>query len=89
LGQRRLAIVIDPDCEAMREEVRLYSWQTDRLTHQSDRCPQHGWDAVRYAVEDCITDAPLAADDPGFFFLSGPGRRRDLRENLNLWHEER
>src|SRR5262245_38162961 len=25
-------IVIDPDCEEMREEARLYSWMTDRLT---------------------------------------------------------
>jgi phage terminase large subunit len=49
-------IVIDPSCEAMREEARLYSWMTDRVTGNILSVPvdanNHGWDAVRYAVED-------------------------------------
>jgi phage terminase large subunit len=49
-------IVIDPRCEQMREEARLYSWQTDRLTGKIVSVPvdanNHGWDASRYAVED-------------------------------------
>ena len=59
-------IVIDPDCEEMREEARLYSWQVDRLTQKRLNVPvdanNHGWDAVRYACEDHVMTAN--ADDP-------------------------
>ena len=60
-------IVIDPRCEAMREEARLYSWMTDKLTGKVLSTPvdahNHGWDAVRYAVEDLMTDAPVDPSD--------------------------
>lgn len=61
-------IVIDPECEHMREEARLYSWQKDRLTGQKLSVPvdahNHGWDAVRYATEDCQIE-PEALDSDG------------------------
>ncbi|MBO4228434.1 PBSX family phage terminase large subunit [Bradyrhizobium neotropicale] len=57
-------IVIDPSCEQMREEARLYSWMTDRRTQQILSVPvdanNHGWDSVRYALEDFA----LEGDDP-------------------------
>jgi phage terminase large subunit len=64
------AIIIDPRCEQMREEARLYSWMTDRLTGRALSTPvdanNHGWDACRYALEDFITDArELEADQYG------------------------
>ena len=41
-------IIIDPRCEAMREEARLYSWMTDRLTGKILSTPvdahNHGWE---------------------------------------------
>ena len=56
-------IIIDPRCEAMREEARLYSWMTDRLTGKILSTPvdahNHGWDSVRYATEDLLIDAPI------------------------------
>lgn len=59
-------IVIDPNCEGMREEARLYSWQVDRLTRRRLNVPvdahNHGWDATRYACEDHIMTAN--AEDP-------------------------
>jgi phage terminase large subunit len=82
-------IVINPDCEAMREEARLYSWPTDRLTGRviagANPIPayDHGWDSARYAIEDLITDAPLAEDDGGVLLL--PMSKRD-RSDLR-WHE--
>lgn len=61
-------IVIDPNCEAMREEARLYSWMTERLTGRSLNIPvdknNHGWDATRYAVEDLMA-MPDEDDDTG------------------------
>jgi phage terminase large subunit len=68
-------LVIDPDCEAMRNEARLYSWPTDRLSGQvipgvnPVDANNHGFDALRYATEDLITDAPLAVDDGGVMLL--------------------
>jgi phage terminase large subunit len=59
------SIFIDPSCEQMREEARLYSWMTDRRTGMSLSVPvdanNHGWDATRYALEDFSLDG----DDPG------------------------
>jgi phage terminase large subunit len=61
-------LVIDPSCEHLREEARLYSWQTDRLTGQILSAPvdsnNHGWDAVRYAVEDLSIEGADASEDP-------------------------
>lgn len=58
-------IIIDPDCEAMREEARLYSWQIDKKTKKVLNVPvdahNHGWDAVRYACEGDMRDG--VADD--------------------------
>lgn len=58
-------IVIDPECEHMREEARLYSWAVDRLTKRILNHPvdahNHGWDSVRYATEDHMDHAN--ADD--------------------------
>lgn len=64
-------ILIDPDCEGMRDEARLYSWQVDRLTRKRLNVPvdahNHGWDAVRYACEDHImTENADNPDDPGY-----------------------
>lgn len=53
-------IIIDPNCEDMREEARLYSWQVDRRTNKRLNVPvdahNHGWDALRYACEDAMTE---------------------------------
>lgn len=52
-------IVIHPDCPALMEEARLWAYKLDRLT--GDILPDivdkhnHGWDAVRYAVEPLIS----------------------------------
>ena len=55
-------ILIDPRCEGMREEARLYSWMTDELTGKMLNTPvdahNHGFDAARYAIEDLLIDAP-------------------------------
>lgn len=51
-------IVIHPRCENMRKEARMYSYKVDRLTGDvtskvvDDH--NHGWDAVRYAVQPMI-----------------------------------
>ena len=51
-------IVISPRCKHFIQEARLYSYKTDRLT--GDVLPivldkhNHGWDAVRYALEPII-----------------------------------
>jgi len=62
-------IIIDPDCEKMREEAHLYSWMTDKLTNQTLSTPvdayNHGWDAVRYATEDVAVDTALDDDPTG------------------------
>ena len=64
-------IIIDPDCEHMREEARLYSWMTDRVTGKVLQpsvpvdADNHGWDATRYAVEDNILNTPTDDDDSG------------------------
>jgi phage terminase large subunit len=60
-------ILIDPSCENMREEARLYSWMTDKISGRILNTPvdahNHGWDAVRYAVEDDMVDAPAEDGD--------------------------
>jgi len=49
-------LVIDPNCEEVRNEARLYSWQTDRVTGNILNYPvdanNHTLDAIRYACED-------------------------------------
>ncbi|MGY2987698.1 PBSX family phage terminase large subunit [Bradyrhizobium sp. USDA 4508] len=61
-------IVIDPSCEQMREEARLYSWMTDRRTGAILSVPvdanNHGWDSVRYALEDFSLDGDDPSVDP-------------------------
>jgi phage terminase large subunit len=55
-------IVIHPSCTHIIEEARLWSYKTDRLT--GDIMPQvvddynHGWDAVRYALQPLIKQEP-------------------------------
>lgn len=60
-------IVIDPDCEHMRDEARLYSWQIDRLTKKRLSQPvdanNHGWDSIRYGVEDIMLGMDSSSDD--------------------------
>jgi phage terminase large subunit len=60
-------LIIDPKCEHLREEARLYSWSTDRLTRQIMSVPvdanNHGWDAARYAVEDLSIEGGDATVD--------------------------
>jgi phage terminase large subunit len=61
-------IVIHPSCEKMRDESRLYSFMTDRVSGKvlPGRIPvdanNHGWDSCRYALEDLIT-APELSDE--------------------------
>lgn len=58
-------IVIDPECQEMREAARMYTWQVDKLTKKKLNVPvhtfSHAWDACRYACEDHILNE--AADD--------------------------
>jgi phage terminase large subunit len=62
-------LVVDPACDELREEARLYSWVTDRLTGQALSIPvdanNHGFDALRYATEDAQTDGDGGDDDGG------------------------
>ena len=62
-------IVIDPDCENMRDEARLYSWQVDKITKKVLNVPvdahNHGWDSIRYACEDAIRSGELDDEDEG------------------------
>lgn len=72
-------IIIDPDCQHLIEEARLYSWQIDRITRMRINTPvdahNHGWDAVRYATEDAqLEDGPDA--DDGVFRLKFKKRAR-------------
>jgi phage terminase large subunit len=66
-------IVINPDCEGLQEEARLYSWMTDKLTGQALNVPvdanNHGWDSCRYAVESNMEGAMLDDDDGGVLSL--------------------
>jgi phage terminase large subunit len=62
-------IIIHPQCEMMRDEARLYSFMTDKMSGKvlPGRVPvdanNHGWDATRYALEDHIAQ-PDSGDDP-------------------------
>lgn len=51
-------IVIHPSCANMMKEARQYSYKVDRLTGDVTTklvdAHNHGWDAVRYAVEPMI-----------------------------------
>jgi phage terminase large subunit len=53
----------------MREEARLYSWMTDKLTGRVLTAPvdayNHGWDAVRYATESAQVESAMEDDDSG------------------------
>jgi hypothetical protein len=68
-------LVIDPDCEAMRNEARLYSWPVDRKTGQvipgvnPIDANNHIIDSVRYSIEDLITNSPLSEGDGGVVML--------------------
>jgi phage terminase large subunit len=66
-------IIIDPTCEGLREEARLYSWMVDRHTQRTLSVPvdanNHGWDAARYAVEDLIFEPPTVSPDGGVLSL--------------------
>jgi phage terminase large subunit len=86
-------ILLDPSCEKMRDELRCYSWPTDRLTGQVRAganpigANDHFADALRYATSDLIADAATAAEEDeagGVIWLPGPGPRRDPREER--WH---
>lgn len=73
-------IIIDPDCEGMREEARLYSWQIDRLTRKRLSVPvdanNHGWDSLRYGTEDVqLVEAEVDEDD-GVMKIPLPKRRK-------------
>lgn len=56
-------IVIHTECEDMKTEARKYSYKVDRMTGKVLRDIvddyNHGWDAVRYALEDYIKKAKL------------------------------
>lgn len=59
-------IVIDYACRHLQDEARLYSWQVDRLTRRTLPIPvdahNHGWDSLRYALEEYMTDGPIPGD---------------------------
>ncbi len=61
-------IIIDPNCEGMREEARLYSWMVDSRSGKKLNTPvdanNHGWDATRYAVEDLSLEGGEGSHDP-------------------------
>ena len=51
-------IVIHPDCANMQREARLYSYKVNDAGDVSTKiidAHNHGWDAVRYAVEPLIS----------------------------------
>jgi len=54
-------IVIHPDCTEMQKEANLYSYKVDRLTGDVTSkivdAHNHGWDAVRYAVQPMVKTA--------------------------------
>jgi len=57
-------IVIHPRCRHMLTEAKLYSYKTDKITEEVlpiilDK-NNHGWDAVRYALQKIIRNAGLA-----------------------------
>lgn len=72
-------IIIDPDCEGMRDEARLYSWQIDRITKKRLSVPvdahNHGWDSIRYATEDAQLEAE--EDEEGGVMVFGFKRSKD------------
>jgi hypothetical protein len=50
----------------MREEARLYSWMVDlrgKILNTPVDANNHGWDSVRYAVEDLSLDGQNNAND--------------------------
>jgi phage terminase large subunit len=75
-----LDIVIDPECVNMQEEARKYFWKTDR---NGKVLPipfpdfDHGWDSVRYSLEDVISGNARACkdDDDGIFKMRIGARR--------------
>lgn len=75
-------IVIDPSCENARDEFRLYSWPTDKITGvvvpgvNPVDTNNHIVDCVRYACEDVLESATIAEDDPDGGVLM-----------LNLWKQ--
>ena len=68
-------LVIDPECETMRNEVHAYSWPVDRLTGMviggvnPVGTNDHLIDSTRYALDDLIVDAPLEDGDDGVLLL--------------------
>lgn len=73
-------IIIDPDCEEMRDEARLYSWQIDKITKKRLSVPvdsnNHGWDSIRYATEDAQIEGDPNEDGGVMRFSLGRKRRR-------------
>ena len=69
------AIVIHTDCPDMAEEARLYSFKVDKRTEEVLRDiidkHNHGWDAVRYALEPMIS-AAISAKAVSFSDLEKP-----------------
>ena len=89
-------IVLDPNCERAREELRLYSWPVDRLTGQVIAgvnpigAHDHFADALRYSVSNLLAEAPLDADDGGVLWIPGPTRRLERARRDDLpWHLRR
>lgn len=82
-------IVIDPSCEQMREESRLYSWPTDKLTGKviAGTNPvdayNHGWDACRYACEDLLFSGEVDDTSGGVVWLFGGGPVKPDGPNLS------
>ena len=50
-------IIIHPDCRALTEEFRNYSWEKDKATNEYINKPvdryNHGIDALRYSLQ-CV-----------------------------------
>lgn len=65
-------VVIHTRCTEMRKEARLYSYKVDRLTGDVTSklvdANNHGWDAVRYALEPMIKKRDMPQIKVGFAF---------------------
>jgi phage terminase large subunit len=65
LRSYRRIVIHETRCPNMAEEARLYSYKTDRISGAIlpivNDAHNHGWDAVRYALDDLIESGGAAA----------------------------
>jgi phage terminase large subunit len=65
-------VIIHPECPALAEEARLWSYKQDRITGEVLRQVvdkhNHGWDAVRYALDAAIRGEKHESHTPKLTF---------------------